>query len=69
MNQLIVLIQHSLDQKNNYLIINNEIKAIKIYTELLDKYTLEQIKNIGNTMYNDDSLINEDKPYIRKIKI
>ena len=30
MNQLIVLIQHSLDQGNNYLIINNEINKERI---------------------------------------
>ena len=50
-------------------IINDEIKKVKVYTEILDKYTLEQIKNIGNTVYDEDNLIDEDKPYIRKIKI
>lgn len=50
--------------------INNEIKKIKVYTELLDKYTLEQIKNLGNTIYKtDENLIDEGKPYVRKIKI
>ena len=51
-------------------IINDEIKNIKVYTELLDKNKLDKIKTIANTkniLIGDT--IDEDKPYIKKIKI
>ena len=49
---------------------NDKIKRIKVYTELLDKYSLKQIQTIANTEYNGlEKTIDEGKPYIRKIKI
>lgn len=49
---------------------NDKIRYSKIYTEIIDSEILKKIMNMANIRYeNEDSVLTELKPYVRKLSL